>query len=67
VGRLLANDWKHVDALIAIASSDSDFEQFVIRHIDETMSADEAARVITNAQRHCPPGAAWLCKSIVDY
>jgi hypothetical protein len=66
VSRLLARDWKHLDALLRL-TSDQGFEQFVIRHIDETMAEDEAALVINNARLHCPPGAKRLCKSIADY
>jgi len=66
VGRLLARDWKHLDAFVRL-TSDQDFEQFVIRHVDETMSEDEAALVINNARLHCPPGAKRLCRSIADY
>jgi len=67
VSRLLIHDWNNLDALLRLAASDKDFEQFVIRHIDETMSEDEAAQVIDNARLHCPAEAQWLCKSIVDY
>jgi len=67
VGRLLIQDWKDLNALLRLAASDKDFEKFVIRHIDETMSEDEAAQVIDNARQHCPAEAQWLCKSIVDY
>jgi hypothetical protein len=66
VGRLLARDWKHLDALVRL-TSDQGFEEFVIRHIDETMSEDEATLVINNARLHCPPGAKRLCRSIADY
>jgi hypothetical protein len=66
VGRLLARDWKHVDVLVRL-TSDPAFEDFVIRHIDETMSEDEAALVINNARLHCPHGARRLCRSIADY
>jgi hypothetical protein len=66
VGRLLARDWKHLDAFVRL-TSDQTFEEFVIRHIDETMSEDEATLVINNARLHCPPGAKRLCRSIADY
>jgi hypothetical protein len=66
VGRLLARDWKHLNAFVRL-TSDQGFEEFVIRHIDETMSEDEAALVINNARLHCPPGAKRLCRSIADY
>jgi hypothetical protein len=67
VSRLLVHDWKHLDALLRLTASDRGFEQFVIRHIDETMSEDEAALVINNARLHCPPEAKRLCRSITDY
>jgi len=67
VSRLLVHDWKHLDALLHFTASDTDFEAFVIRHIDETMSEDEATVVINNARLHCPPEARRLCKSIADY
>jgi hypothetical protein len=67
VSRLLVHDWKHLDALLRLTESDRGFEQFVIRHIDETMSEDEAALVISNARLHCPPEARRLCRSITDY
>jgi hypothetical protein len=66
VSRLLARDWKHLDALLRL-TSDQGFEQFVIRHIDETMAEDEAALVIANARLRCPPEAKWLCQAIADY
>ena len=66
VGRLLARDWKHLNAFVRL-TADQDFEQFVIRHVDETMSEDEAGLVINNARLHCPSGAKRLCKSIADY
>jgi hypothetical protein len=66
VSRLLARDWRHLDAFVRL-TSDQSFEQFVIRHVDETMSEDEAALVINNARLHCPPGARRLCESIADY
>jgi hypothetical protein len=66
VSRLLARDWKHLDALLRL-TSDQGFEQFVIRHIDETMAEDEAALVIANARLHCPSGAKRLCDAITDY
>lgn len=62
----LADNWKNLDTLLEITASDKEFEDFVMRHIDETMSEEEASRVINNARQHCPPKAAWLCKSITD-
>jgi hypothetical protein len=67
VSHLLAHDWKHLDELLRLAASDRKFQQFVSRHIDESMTEDEAERIIRNARTNCPAAARWLCKAIVDY
>ncbi len=67
VSHLLAHDWKHLDELLRLAASDREFQQFVSRHVDESMTEDEADRIIRNARTNCPAAARWLCKAIVDY
>jgi|SRR6476660_42048 len=67
VSHLLAHDWKHLDELLRLAASDKEFQQFVSRHVDESMTEDEADRIIRNARTNCPAAARWLCKAIVDY
>jgi hypothetical protein len=48
-------------------ASDRGFEQFVVRHIDESMTEDDANRIINNARLYCPQGAKQFCKLIADY
>jgi hypothetical protein len=48
-------------------ASDREFEQFVIRHIDESMTEDEANLIVNNARLHCPQGAKQFCNVIADY
>lgn len=67
VSQLLAHKWKHLDEMLRLAASDHEFEQFVIRHIDESMTEDEANSIVENARLRCPREAKQFCKSIVDY
>lgn len=67
VSQLLAHRWNHLDAMIRLTASDHEFEQFVIRHIDESMTEDEANSIVENARLRCPREAKQFCKSIVDY
>lgn len=67
LGRLLAHEWKRVDLLLQFASSDVDFKQFVLKHIDENVPEEESQVIIRNAREQCPPDGEWLCKAIVDY
>ncbi len=65
VGRLLANDWKHLDKLIKICNSDKAFERFVYKHLDMTISADTWEIIINNATKKCPAEARGICKLIL--
>jgi len=66
VGRLLGDDWKHFDRLIALAKADKRFQSFVLRHVDETVPADTSAKISRNARTRCPSGAKSLCRLIAD-
>lgn len=67
VSHLLAHNWNHLDTLLRLMASDREFEQFVIRHIDESMTEDEANLIVNNARLHCPQGAKQFCNVIADY
>jgi len=64
VTALLVHNWKHVSELQKLTTADPDFKRFVMRHIDELMTPDEAKVIGDNAAQHCPPTAAELCSSI---
>ncbi len=64
ISHLLAHEWKNVGAFLHIASSDKKFEQFVFRHIDESMGNEEGYQIIDNARLHCPRGGKRLCEAI---
>lgn len=64
VTHLLARDWKRIEDLERLVESDERFERFVLRHMDETVPAEELKRISENARMRCPPKAARLCRLI---
>lgn len=64
VARLLSSDWGHVEKANELTSRDQKFRLFVLHHIDELMSPDQAKMIRENARDHCPAGAARLCTLI---
>jgi hypothetical protein len=65
IARLLSRQWDTVDLLNRLTLHDRSFEQFVLRHVDELMTPDQAAAIRKNAESQCPSDAKRLCKSIV--
>jgi hypothetical protein len=64
VGRLLADDWQHVDLLYRLAASDGSFKGFVLRHIDETIPDEELKAIVKNAKFRCPAGKSHFCNLV---
>jgi hypothetical protein len=64
VGKLLANDWGHLNRLLALTKSDAGFQQFVVKHIDETLPDKTLQRISNNARSSCLAGAEKLCSLI---
>jgi hypothetical protein len=61
IGKLLANDWSHFNGLLALTKTDKPFQEFVLRHIDETLSHDVLQKILNNARSKCPKGGEALC------
>ena len=61
---LLVAHWSKLDELARLTRHDSRFERFVIRHVDELMSPDEAKQIFQNANNLCPPHASRLCAAL---
>lgn len=64
VARLLASDWVHIEKANELTSRDKKFRRFVLHHIDELMSPDQAKMIGENARDHCPTSTTRLCKLI---
>src|SRR5438477_11518131 len=54
VARTLARSWETLPSLQSLASKDSEFRTFVIRHIDATADFTDLARASANAEHRCP-------------
>jgi hypothetical protein len=64
VGDLLADDWKHFARLNELCTKDKKFKQFVLQHIDETISVDVLQKIIDNTRLQCPSEAKALCREV---
>jgi hypothetical protein len=63
VMKLLTEYWKSIHELEPFWK-ESGFRAFLIRHIDETYSKEEANMVVENTTRKCPPHVAHICQEL---
>lgn len=66
VGRLLAGKWEHIGNLGKLVVSDKKFENFVLRHIDETLPTDTLKVIANKAENNCPADETALCRKILQ-
>jgi hypothetical protein len=64
IASLLASHWTDVDQLIKLTNADQNFRQFVIKHVDETMSPDQGKSIKDSASNNCPANGKRLCVAI---
>ena len=64
VGKLLADNWNELPDLVRLSTKDKHFQNFVLRHVDETIPDDMLKKIAANAESQCPPNAVALCKLI---
>ena len=62
--KLLTRHWSELGKLVNLVKSSNKFEEFVISHINETMSQSEADQVLRNISDRCPRGAIKLCERL---
>jgi hypothetical protein len=60
VGKPLADNCSQFSDFVRLAAADKKFQNFVLRHVDETTPADTLKKVAQNAGSHCP-AAPWDC------
>ena len=63
VVRLLANKWQDLEILGALTNTDGNFEEFVIKHINETAAERDLRSVHANSKACSGPYKA-LCEKI---
>jgi hypothetical protein len=64
VTKLLGDDWKSFNWLLALTNRNGKFKEIVLKHIDESVPADRLAKIANNARSDCPAGGRLLCLSI---
>jgi hypothetical protein len=67
VAKLLANHWESIGGLVKLVTSDRGFENFVLRHVDETINWEQdVPKIRKNATSRCPPNATRLCNALLE-
>lgn len=66
ISHLLADEWQKFDELNQLTREHTPFREFVLRHIDESMSSEQAKAIAENAHSHCPPTGQALCGEILQ-
>ena len=59
---MLSEHWNNADVLNRLVSHDKGFNSFVLHHIDELMSPEQAATIGNNSESQCPANANTLCR-----
>jgi hypothetical protein len=65
VARLLSKNWDTVNHLNLLITPDKLFGEFVLRHIDESISPSDGQEIFKNAKFRCPSRSKKLCDEIV--
>lgn len=64
ISLLLAEQWSDIQQLGAILISHSAFQEFVIKHIDETVPSRRLECIVRNVRERCPQGLEDICHEI---
>ena len=64
VGRILVDHWETLPRLADLASDNSDFQAFVLKHVDKTLNGDDIKKIWENAKMRCPQGLDNLCDDL---
>lgn len=64
VATLLANHWDQLEKLSALTKKDPHFKEFVLRHIDETMTSEQERTIQEHVRSECASRSAHLCTAI---
>jgi hypothetical protein len=64
IASLLVNHWDSVEELFHLWRAHPQFGRFVLAHVDELMSPEQAKTIIKNARERCPPDYKKYCVSL---
>jgi hypothetical protein len=63
VARNLVDRWETLPRLGELAR-DAGFRRFVLKHLDETLNADDLKKISANASKRCPANLHSLCRDL---
>jgi hypothetical protein len=64
VARILVDHWDTLPTLVQLVKQTIGFQQFVVKHVDETLNASDLKQIAANAATRCPTGLRGLCKDL---
>jgi hypothetical protein len=64
IASLLATHWDAAEELFHLWRAHPQFGRFVLAHVDELMSSEQAKNIIRNARERCPPDSKEYCESL---
>ncbi len=65
VATLLASHWEQIDRLRELIRAHPKFQDFVLRHVDHTMTSNQGDAIKKNLRAKCPAEGRKLCKAIL--
>jgi hypothetical protein len=63
VARNLVDRWETLPRLGELVK-DASFRHFVLKHLDETLNADDLKKISANAAKRCPANLVSLCREL---
>lgn len=64
VARILVDHWNTLPRLVQFERKDPAFRHFVLKHIDETLDAQDLKKISANATARCPARLNMLCRAL---
>lgn len=61
VATLLAVHWDQFDSLLPLVRKHPGFQNFILRHVDETMTSDQGKTIEASVKQRCPVEGRQLC------
>lgn len=66
ISQLLILNWHDINKLALQNKLDPEFEKFILKHIDETVPADDLKIIAKNAQLSCANRKHNFCEKVLD-
>lgn len=66
ITNMLENQWTKLPRVQSLIQKNKHFKNFILRHIDETISQDRLASIMKNARDNCPAIASTTCAAIIE-